>query len=241
MKRFVVPIIVGLVAGAVWAVIGPSLAVGVMPYGEIAVYGARFIAGPLLLIAIVLLAVSRGRWRLLPGICTGVSLFLLVSLLGVSRADCLKRGQNRMAREFCEALIPKLDAYKREHGDYPDGIESMLPEDRRSLSVYLRDGSFYFKRTNGYTFGWCDSPRFPLCSGVSSYHSGSGKWDRCADWGITMMSGSLVEKPHLVTETVGVEIKEPDYQEMERRRIQKMTLVDDVSRTDFADSPRASP
>ena len=133
MKRLVVPIIVGLVAGAVWAVIGPSLAVGVMPYGEIA------------------------------------------------------------------------------------------------------------KRTNGYTFGWCDSPRFPLCSGVSSYHSGSGKWDSCADWGITMMNGSLVEKPHLVTETVGVEIKEPDYQEMERRRIQKMTLVDDVSRTDFADSPRASP
>ena len=183
MKRMAIPIIVGLTAGGVWAVIGPSISVGKIPYGEIALYGSWFLAGPITLVSVLLLAMSRGRLRLLPGIGVGVSGFLLVSLFGVSHADHLKRTHNRMAKDYCEVLIPKLDAYKSDHGDYPNRIESMLPEDRRSLPVYLRDGSFYFKGTNGYSFGWSDSPRFPLCSGGSSYRRDTGKWDCCADWG----------------------------------------------------------
>ncbi|MGI6495114.1 MAG: hypothetical protein ACOX5G_03335 [Kiritimatiellia bacterium] len=52
-----------------------------------------------------------------------------------------------------------------------------------------------------------------------------------------MMNGSLVETNGLVTETAGVGINEPDDQEMERRRIQKMTLVDDLGGKDGVPAP----
>ncbi|MGI5867896.1 MAG: hypothetical protein ACOX9C_00430 [Kiritimatiellia bacterium] len=182
-KRLATPILIGLVAGGVWAAVGPLVSVGRMPYGDIALYGSWFLAKWLVLVSILLLVVFRGRVLLVPGLGLGIGAFFLVSLLGVSRADHLKQAQNAEAKRHCEALIPMLEAYKVEHGDYPDTIDPLLPDDRRSLPIYLRDGSFYFKGTNGYAFGWSDSPRFPLCSGVSNYQQNSGKWDCCADWG----------------------------------------------------------
>jgi hypothetical protein len=183
MKRLAIPIIAGLVGGGLWAGIGPSISVGLIPYGEIALYGSWFLAGPLMLVSALLLVIPRARRGLFPGIGIGISGFLLVSLVGVSRADNLKRTENRRAKTYCEQLIQKLDAYKTEHGDYPDRIDELLPPDRRSLPIYLRDGGFYTKGTNGFSLGWADSPRFPVCSGVSSYHHETGKWDGCADWG----------------------------------------------------------
>ncbi len=183
MKRLMIPIFAGIAVGATWAALGPSISVGVIPYGEIALYGSWFLAGPIALVSALLLAISRGKRCLLTGIGVGISGFFLVSLFGMSHADHLKRTQNRLAKDYCESLMPKLDAYKSEHGDYPDRIDALLPDDRRSLPIYLRDASFYFKGTNGYSFGWSDSPRFPFCSGVSSYHRHSGRWDCCADWG----------------------------------------------------------
>ncbi len=183
MKRLAIAIMTGIVAGGLWAGIGPSISVGVIPYGEIALYGSWFLAGPLALLSALFLWVPRARRSLLPGIAVGISGFLLVSLVGVSRADNLKREENRRAKAYCEQLIQRLDAYMTEHGEYPDKIDGLLPPDRRTLPVYLRDGSFYARVTNGFSFGWADSPRFPICSGGSSYHHETGKWDSCVDWG----------------------------------------------------------
>ena len=182
MKRLTIPILTGVLGGGLWAGIGPSLSVGVIPYGEISLYGSMFLAGPLALVSVLLLVSPSIRRSGLPGVGLGISALLLVSLIGLPRADNLKRRENRQAQAYSEHLIQRLDAYKAEHVEYPDGIEAFLPSDRRSLPFYLRGGDFYAKRTNSFSLGWIDSPRFPICSGGTSYQRDTGRWDCCAVW-----------------------------------------------------------
>ena len=182
-RRQMIPVAAGIVAGVMCAVIGPSACLGKIPYGDLALYGAYLCAGPIAVVSLLLLAVPFARRKRLPGIGLGISLFLLICLAGQPRADQLKRVHNRAAREYCYELIFKLDNYKLEHGEYPENIKDMLPSDRSSLSIYLRDGDFYHKGTNSFNFGWFDSPGFPLCSGGTSYHHDTKHWDACADWG----------------------------------------------------------
>ena len=57
----------------------------------------------------------------------------------------------------------------------------IVPEESPPSSVYLKR-QYYWKGTNGFSFSWADSPKFPLCSGVTCYSSQTKFWDSCADW-----------------------------------------------------------
>ena len=183
LKRQIIPIVAGGAAGAICAVFGPTVSLGKIPYGDLALYGAHFGAGPVAVVSLLLLAFPFARRRRLPAIGLGASLFLLACLAGQPRADQLKRVHNKAAKEHCCELIAMLDDYKLAHGEYPESIKDMLPRDRGSLPVYLRGGGFYHKGTNTFSFGWFDSPGFPICSGGTTYHHDTERWDSCADWG----------------------------------------------------------
>jgi hypothetical protein len=66
-------------------------------------------------------------------------------ILGPSRA-------NLEARSFCDHLIPRLEAYKREHGGYPEAIppdwlqSEAVPKlvDRRTFYIGSKD-SYWFR------------------------------------------------------------------------------------------------
>ena len=182
MKRNIKPIIIGATIGGFTAIIGPYIVVGRLPYTEVVFFSAAFLGLPITLVSLILLLFPRFRSTILPGFGLGVMAGLLMSLLGASHADQLKRVHNRTAKQYCETLIPRLDDYFAKHGDYPNAISDITPEEAPPYSVYLKN-QYYWKGTNGYSFSWADSPGFPLCSGVTYYGSQSKLWDSCADWG----------------------------------------------------------
>ena len=182
MKKIFIPIIVGAAVGGMIAIIGPSIVLGCLPYTEVVFLSAIFIGIPITLASLILLLFPRFRATILPGFGLGAMFGLLMSLLGASHADQLKRVHNRIAKQYCETLIPRLDDYFAKHGDYPNAISDITPEEAPPYSVYLKT-QYYWKGTNGYSFSWADSPGFPLCSGVTCYGSQSKLWDSCADWG----------------------------------------------------------
>jgi len=56
MKRIVIPVKIGLVAGVVTVLFGPMLSVGRLPFGDIALLGAFFVVVPAALLSLILLA-----------------------------------------------------------------------------------------------------------------------------------------------------------------------------------------
>lgn len=182
MKRVILPILVGLIAGIVSALAGPILTVGRLPYCDIALFGAFFVGIPLAAISLILLAIPQFRSRMLPGIGLGVSVYLAVLLTGGGTADRLKRNRCHEAKAFCQSLIPLLEEYKNTHGAYPPKITDMIPPTTK-LPMYLRRQEFYYSDSNDFSFGWVDSPGIPYCSGVAAYRHASTNWDFCADWG----------------------------------------------------------
>ena len=181
MKRLLVPIIIGVAAGAMIAIIGPYLVVGRLPYTEAIFLCALFLGTPAALISLSLLFFSRFRATKFPGIGLGITACLLVSLLGTSHADQLKRVHNRRAREYCESLIPELEEYHSTHGTYPDSINDLRKAELPPISVYL-SRRYYWNETNKFSFGWFDSPGFPMCTGGTYYSFATRHWGGCADW-----------------------------------------------------------
>ncbi|NLB56629.1 MAG: hypothetical protein GX811_12875, partial [Lentisphaerae bacterium] len=149
---------------------------------EVVFLSVILIGIPITLASLILLLFPRFRATKLPGFGFGAMAGLLMILLGTSHADQLKRAHNRDAKQYCETLIPRIDDYFAMHGDYPNTISDIVPEEVPPSSVYLKR-QYYRKGTNGFSFSWVDSPKFPLCSGVACYSSQSKLWDFCADWG----------------------------------------------------------
>ena len=171
----------GAAVGGLTALVGPTLVVGRLPYTEIVFLSAFYLGIPITLGSLLLLLFPRTRATVLPGIGFAAMACLLISLLGAHHADQLKWEQNDRAREYCETLIPRLDEYHSIHGQYPDSIDEIISQDMPLPSVYLK-GKFYRNETNGFTFGWFDSPGFPLCSGSTSYNHQRKQWGGCACW-----------------------------------------------------------
>jgi hypothetical protein len=97
---------------------------------------------------------------------------------GAHKAD----RRNREAREFIEALVPKLHAYSAENGLYPEAIPSDWYSDRAFPKLLRTD--FYMTFNSGQEFlmrfrdqRWWD-PRF-CHNDIVAYQSDIGHW---AQW-----------------------------------------------------------
>jgi hypothetical protein len=181
MKKFIAFILAGAAVGGLVALFGPHLVLGRLPYTEF-VFAALVCWIPLLVILLALWLVPRLRSPYLPGIGLGITAGLAMALLACPQADQLKRVHNRLAKRYCMALIPQLEEYHAQHGEYPDSLEPLTSANPPPRSAYLR-GQYYWKVTNGFSFSWVDSPGIPICSGVTVYDHASSNWDSCADWG----------------------------------------------------------
>jgi len=182
MKQIFLPIIIGLVAGVISVLAVPVLIVGRLPFGDIALLGSIYIAAPVTILSVLMLAIPRLKLRLLPGIGFGVSIYLVALMLGVTQADGLKRSHCRDAKLFCETLIPRLEEYKLKHGAYPEKIVEVITS-KDKMPMYLRRQAFYYANSNSFSLDWQDSPGIPYCSGIATYYHDSTNWDFCADWG----------------------------------------------------------
>ena len=181
MKRNIKPIIIGVTIGGLTAIIGPFIVVGRLPYTEVVFFSAAFLGLPITLVSLILLVSPRIRTTIFPWIGFGIMTALILSLLGYYHADKLKWAHNHRAKQYCESLIPILETYKSEHGEYPNSIDEILPSVQPINSIYLKR-QFYWKKTNDFTFGWFDSPGFPMCTGSSYYNHQEQQWGGCACW-----------------------------------------------------------
>mgnify|MGYP003604676034 CR=1 FL=1 len=168
--------------GGLVAIVGPYLVVGRLPYTEMVWLVFGHVGLPLTVISFVLALFPRARDSAWPGYGLSIVAVMFLALLGGPHADQVKRDHNRHAKQYCRSLIPKLEAYRAEHGEYPDEISALPDKEAPPHSVYLRE-KYYFKGTNSFVFSWADSPGISICSGVTSYHHQSQYWDSCADWG----------------------------------------------------------
>ena len=161
---------------------GPYWVVGRLPYTEMVFFVFCFVGLPLTVLSFVLALFPRTRDSVWPGVGISIVAVMFLALLGGPYADGEKRAHNRRAKQYCRSLIPKLEAYRSEYGEYPDDISALADKDAPPHSVYLRK-KYYFKGTNSFDFSWVDSPGISICSGVTAYHHQSQQWDSCADWG----------------------------------------------------------
>jgi len=119
-----------------------------------------------------------GKATLLAGI------FLLLQLVYIPTAGALRDREVRQAQKFVESLVPRLEAYKQQHGTYPTAVETILSDGDSSPSLLQLRGdfpmqfdnhNFYFHR--GTTYGF----RFYLPDGFIGFSyeyccGPDGKW-----------------------------------------------------------------
>lgn len=96
-----------------------------------------------------------GRISLLAGI------FLLLQLVYIPTAGALRDREVTRAQKFVESLVPRLEAYKDQHGTYPTAVEAILSDDdsppsllrlRGDLPMQFDNQSFYSHRGTTYGF-----------------------------------------------------------------------------------------
>lgn len=117
------------------------------------VAGCLYVGLPLSILSAVLFSVSIRKPE---GIIRRVSIwgFILVLLVFSSLTSLPVRNyilncRISQAKSYCEALIPKLEAWKKEHGSYPKSISKVGAPDKLPMLLdsgfYNSDGqNFYF-------------------------------------------------------------------------------------------------
>ncbi|HUT54686.1 MAG TPA: hypothetical protein VM658_14945 [bacterium] len=59
------------------------------------------------------------------------------------------------AKEFCESLVPSLDTYKKQHGNYPTDLDALISKDTK-LPWLLRPHKFYSSDGENFSFSFSD-------------------------------------------------------------------------------------
>ena len=138
-----------------------------------------FALGPAVLLVLVgLTMVAAGRRFGWVGARACGKWFLMLSLLWGSVSLSYPVGWQLMewqvdsAKAYCESLVPRLEAYKAEHGSYPGSV-SMVTGDRKPPRGLLKQTfGFYHGGGNRFEFTVDDSRQF----GFWVYSSGWPKW-----------------------------------------------------------------
>ncbi|MDR0993006.1 MAG: hypothetical protein LBN38_00335, partial [Verrucomicrobiota bacterium] len=73
MKKVWIPVVVACLLGLLSAMVGIGMAIGYLPYADVALAGAFYIGIPLTLVSLLLLALPRVRRTWVPGIGLGMA------------------------------------------------------------------------------------------------------------------------------------------------------------------------
>jgi hypothetical protein len=142
---------------------------------------AGFFMIVIILLAHGLVKLRRGKSPNLitnPLLLAGFFLLLQLAYLPISQA--LHQKQVNQAQAYAEALIPKIEAYKTQHGTYPETLRAILPKQAalpallklhgvvalpyNNRHFYFRSGStyafqfYYPDGFIGYTYKYCCGP-----------------------------------------------------------------------------------
>ena len=89
-------------------------------------------------------------------VCTILAIILFFSFFSLFTGLYIQKQDIAKAKEFCEGLIPLLDAYQQEKGRYPAGLNTILSKDQK-LPVLLRGADFeYSGKEDTFSFSFSD-------------------------------------------------------------------------------------
>jgi hypothetical protein len=125
----------------------------------LSIIATEFVTAPLLLIGIVLMLLGRAEKRkaVLPWGRGMIAIAVLAISLWSSAFVCdfLYEKDMVAAKAYCESLIPKLQAYKSMHGDYPADIAVIDSGNARPR--LLKKWQFYSVNAGVYVFTISDA------------------------------------------------------------------------------------
>jgi hypothetical protein len=137
------------------------------------------VAVPATLVGLLALAAAVGpQWPAAKGIARlafGYAFVFGSTLISLPVGAALLERDVQAAKQFCEALIPRLEEHKMRQGEYPRDIESVgdLPEQPR----LLRGRSFYFSDGSKYHFSFSDPSGMLNGYGYDRASKSWYKWD----------------------------------------------------------------
>lgn len=149
------------------------LAIGVL-YVAVPLFA---LAGVALVITAIVASKQKTALRTFPvfwGAVVGVLLSLVVgsSVLSWPAGYAVGRRDIARAKRFCNELVPLLDAYRTEHGQYPESLAE-LNHGRRPPLLLRREPSFYDSNRETFRFGFVDPAGF--LNGFE-FSSKNGRW-----------------------------------------------------------------
>lgn len=101
-----------------------------------------------------------------------IALFMVLQFPGLLLGRYFATADLKVAEHFCSDLAPKLEAWQKVHGSYPEKIGPLV-ENSSNLPLLLRAGNFYESNGSNYMFTVPD-PRGLMSTRV--YFSESKSW-----------------------------------------------------------------
>jgi hypothetical protein len=130
-----------------------------------------------ILIASALSLIPRQRSRILAmlsRVALWAGLVALSAAVSMPIGAVVLRRDIAAAKRYCEDLVPDLDAYKRAHGRYPEGIDAVTAPTRAPR--LLRPFPFY--TSNGESFSFS----FPNPGGMMNFFAYDSKRREWSEW-----------------------------------------------------------
>ena len=136
-------------------------------YGAAAAFGA-FIVGRI--------AAHFKPTHFFSRICIALVIVFTFCFLSIFTGNMILDNDIKRAKRFCESLVPLLDAYQKENGEYPVGINNILPLNSKPLML-VRSRNFYYNREgDSFSFSFSDP------GGVMNGWAYSGKHKEWYEW-----------------------------------------------------------
>ena len=177
-KRQLVALFVAAASGLILATILTFVGRGNFVHAIVVGGLCLYVALPSAALGLLAFLVGR-RWRprlmrWFATVCFFVVVVIALQPQSLVCGNALASRDVRRAREFCEALVPSLEAHKRATGSYPEEIEALLPADA-PLPRLLEASDFYGSDGGAFGFRLYD-PR-GLLGTVHEFSSEAREWD----------------------------------------------------------------
>jgi len=151
-KLIYIATVLGFVA-AIFLTVTPEIGRGSFLHGILGFYAAVIAFGSYIVGRII---VHFKPTQLFSRICIALAIVLAFCFLSIFTGNIVLDFDIQQTKSFCEHLVPLLNAYQKENGEYPASLNKILPKDKK-LPMIVRSDNFYYNREgDSFSFSFSD-------------------------------------------------------------------------------------
>jgi hypothetical protein len=168
-------VVVALVISAVLNTIAVMVGRGSYEHITLVLYGILLVGFPTFVASLILMIMGQKRWNLffagyvLNLVSLVVCLMIASGFIGLFVAS----RDVKDAKAYCESLVPRLEKYKDDKGEYPEQIDEIVS--RGTEPEMFLGKPFYMKVGKGYSFEFRHPSKKMEVVGYSSWR---GTWEK---------------------------------------------------------------